>query len=234
VANKKLTIYRSKRDFTRTVVIQKHAARRLTMICELDGVFKSWAITRRPSLDPHDKRLAVEVEDHPLDYGDFEGTIPKGQYGGGTVQLRDRGTWKPEGNKLPEASLADGESKFTLDGKRLRGSWVLVRMKNDRTGGTRANWLLIKHHDDAARDGGGDAILAEDQSLASGRTMEVIAAGKGKSPKPFMTQGDSSVAADAVWDSSNGLAIKKRKVWKTRIAESANHDRIKKAGTHLS
>jgi DNA polymerase Ligase (LigD) len=107
------------------------------------------------------------VEDHPLDYGDFEGTIPKGQYGGGTVQLWDRGTWKPEGNKSPEAALADGELKFMLDGKRLRGSWVLVRMKNDRTGGTRANWLLIKHHDDAARDGGGDAILAEDRSVAS-------------------------------------------------------------------
>jgi bifunctional non-homologous end joining protein LigD len=100
---------------------------------------------------------------------------------------------------------------------------VLVRMKNDRTGGTRANWLLIKHHDDAARDGGGDAILAEDRSVASGRAMEVIAAGKGKSPKPFMTQGDSSVAADAVWDSSNGLATRKRTVGKTSMAESANH-----------
>jgi bifunctional non-homologous end joining protein LigD len=107
-------------------------------------------LSRVARRDPHDKRLAVEMEDHPLDYGDFEGTIPKGQYGGGTVQLWDRGTWKPEGNKSPEAALADGELKFTLDGKRLRGSWVLVRMKNDRTGGTRANWLLITHHDDAA------------------------------------------------------------------------------------
>jgi bifunctional non-homologous end joining protein LigD len=182
VANKKLTIYRSKRDLARTAepvgsarvasstalrfVIQKHTARRLHYGLRLDSVFKSWVITSGPSLDPHDKRLAVEVEDHPLDYGDFEGTIRKGQYGGGTVQLWDRGTWKLEGNKSPEAALADGELKFTLDGKRLRGSWVL--MKNDKTGRTRANWLLIKHHDDAARDGGGDAILAEDRSVAPG------------------------------------------------------------------
>ncbi len=161
---KKLDRYRSKRDFTRTAepsgqrkvapskrlrfVIQKHAARRLhyDFRLELDGVFKSWAVTRGPSLDPADKRLAVEVEDHPLDYGDFEGTIPAGQYGGGTVQIWDRGYWEPEGDLSPQEQLAKGDLKITLDGTRLGGSWVLVRMKNDRFGsGKRTNWLLIKH-----------------------------------------------------------------------------------------
>lgn len=101
-----------------------------------------------PSLDPQDKRLAVEVEDHPLDYGDFEGTIPKGEYGGGTVMLWDRGYWEPHGDKSPEQALTKGDFKFTLEGDRLHGSFVLVRMRNDRDGGKRTNWLLIKHHDD--------------------------------------------------------------------------------------
>jgi len=131
--NNKLSKYRAKRDFSMTAepsgqtkitaskrrrfIIQKHAATRLhyDLRLELDGVFKSWAVTRGPSLDPHDKRLAVEVEDHPLDYGDFEGTIPKGEYGGGTVQLWDRGYWEPEGNKTPEEALASGDFKFMLD-----------------------------------------------------------------------------------------------------------------------
>src|SRR5271167_2741517 len=163
-------------------VIQKHAARRLhyDLRLELDGVFKSWAVTRGPSLDPHDKRLAVEVEDHPLAYGDFEGTIPDGEYGGGTVQLWDRGYWEPEDGFDPEQALRKGELKFRFNGKRLHGSWVLVRMKHDRTRSKRTNWLLIKHRDDAARDGDGDALLAEDRSVASGRDMAAIAAGKGR------------------------------------------------------
>ena len=153
-----LTTYRKKRDFSKTTepsgkahvaaskhrrfVIQMHAAIRLhyDFRLEFDGVFKSWAVTRGPSLDPTQKRLAVEVEDHPLDYGDFEGTIPKGEYGGGTVQLWDRGYWEPEGNKTPEEALASGDFKFILQGQRLHGSWVLVRMKQDRTDGNRINW----------------------------------------------------------------------------------------------
>src|SRR6516165_2899191 len=139
---RKLASYRSKRDFTKTsepsgqlavapsdrmrFVIQKHAARRLhyDLRLEVDGVFKSWAVARGPSLDPKDKRLAVEVEDHPLDYGDFEGTIPKGEYGGGTVQLWDRGYWQPEGKGSPLEMLKNGNLKFRLEGKRLKGSWV--------------------------------------------------------------------------------------------------------------
>jgi bifunctional non-homologous end joining protein LigD len=199
-----LTTYRSKRDFSQTgepsgeagvarskrlrFVIQKHAATRLhyDFRLELDGVFHSWAVTRGPSLDPHDKRLAVEVEDHPLAYGDFEGTIPKGQYGGGTVQLWDRGYWEPEGDAPPEAMLRKGDLKFRLDGKRLHGSWVLVRMKNDKLRSKRSNWLLIKHQDGYAKEGDRDALLKEDKSVASGRTMAEIGAGKGRKPKAFM------------------------------------------------
>jgi bifunctional non-homologous end joining protein LigD len=150
MANDKLTTYKAKRDFEKTrepsgkdavrpatrrrFVIQKHDATRLhyDLRLELDGVFKSWAVTKGPSLDPHDKRLAVEVEDHPLDYGDFEGTIPKGQYGGGTVMLWDRGYWEPEGTRTPEQALAKGDFKFALEGERLHGSFVLVRMANER------------------------------------------------------------------------------------------------------
>ena len=226
-ASKKLSTYQAKRDFTQTgepsgetsivatdrrrFVIQKHAATRLhyDLRLELDGVFKSWAVTRGPSLDPADKRLAVEVEDHPLDYGDFEGTIPKGQYGGGTVQLWDRGYWEPEGDRTPEEAFASGDLKFVLDGERLHGGWVLVRMKWDRSGGKRTNWLLIKHRDEFAQDGKGEAILAEDRSIASGRPMAKIAAGKGRGPKPFMLPGKN--APDAVWDSNKGLATEARR-----------------------
>ena len=219
-AKHKLAAYQAKRDFTQTAepsgenkvaasprlrfVIQKHAARRLhyDLRLELDGVFKSWAVTRGPSVDPHERRLAVEVEDHPLDYGDFEGTIPRGQYGGGSVQLWDRGYWMPEGKEGAQAGLAEGDLKFTLEGERLHGSWVLVRMKHDRMGGKRTNWLLIKHRDEYARDGDGEAIVAEDRSVASGRTMAEIAAGKGRGPKPFMLVTKASAKPDAVWHSN--------------------------------
>jgi len=223
----KLQAYRAKRDFRKTkepsdatavapsnrlrFVIQKHDATRLhyDLRLELDGVFKSWAVTKGPSLDPADKRLAVEVEDHPLAYGDFEGTIPKGQYGGGTVQLWDRGYWEPEGKLSPQRQLEKGDLKFTLDGKRLQGSFVLVRMKHDRDGGKRTNWLLIKHRDDHAVDSDGDAALKADASVASGRTMKAIAAGRGRSPKPFLLA-EQAIDADAVWDSKQGLAAQER------------------------
>jgi bifunctional non-homologous end joining protein LigD len=184
MANRKLAKYRAKRDFQKTAepsgatkvaradrrrfIIQKHAARRLHYDLRLEdgGVFKSWAVTRGPSLDPKDKRLAVEVEDHPLDYGDFEGTIPQGQYGGGTVQLWDRGYWEPEGARSVEEAIQGGELKFRLEGERLHGSWVLVRMKHDRSGGNRTNWLLIKHRDEFVEEGY-DAANVEDRSVLS-------------------------------------------------------------------
>jgi bifunctional non-homologous end joining protein LigD len=222
---KSLTTYRQKRDFEKTsepsgearvtpskqrrFVIQKHAATRLhyDLRLEFDGVFKSWAVTKGPSLDPHDKRLAVEVEDHPLDYGDFEGTIPEDQYGGGTVQLWDRGYWdSPD----PERGFAKGDLKFNLHGDKLHGSWVLVRMKGDRYGGKRTNWLLIKHRDEYVREGEENNILDEDRSVASGRSMADIKAGKGRAPTPFMLAKGSKIKADATWDSNRGSAAEAR------------------------
>jgi bifunctional non-homologous end joining protein LigD len=161
-------------------VIQKHAASHLhyDFRLELDGVMKSWAVPKGPSLDTSVRRLAMEVEDHPISYNTFEGTIPEGEYGGGTVMLWDRGTYEAEdGGGV--ASLREGyergDLKIVLHGERLRGSWVLVRMQ--RPG--RPQWLLIKHrdgHEDAGRD-----VTAEiDTSVASGRTMRQIAAGKGE------------------------------------------------------
>jgi bifunctional non-homologous end joining protein LigD len=214
----KLKTYRAKRDFTKTqepsgarkvlpaehrrFVIQKHAASHLhyDFRLELNGVFKSWAVTKGPSIDPADKRLAVEVEDHPLDYGDFEGTIPKGEYGGGTVQMWDRGFWAPQGPKSPEDALEAGDFKFVLVGEKLRGSFVLVRIKNNRGRDTRTNWLLIKHKDEYAVPGGTAALIEEDRSVASGRTMDQISRGVGKAPRPFMLAKAEGV--DAVWHSN--------------------------------
>jgi bifunctional non-homologous end joining protein LigD len=186
-----LQTYRAMRDFKSTreprgrvartrgyrFVIQRHAATRLhyDLRLELGGVYRSWAVTKTPSLDPAVKRLAVEVEDHPLDYGTFEGTIPKGQYGGGTVQLWDRGTWRPLGDD-PKGDLAAGHLKFQMDGERMTGGWVLVRMR-DR-GERHHNWLLIKETDaDARRGPAGDALAKAVTSVKTGRTLEEIAEG---------------------------------------------------------
>jgi bifunctional non-homologous end joining protein LigD len=216
----KLSLYQAKRDFTITAepsgrtqvkpaqyprfVIQKHAASRLhyDLRLEVSGVFKSWAVTKGPSLDPRDRRLAVEVEDHPLDYGDFEGTIPQGEYGGGTVMIWDRGFWTPEEGVDPERALRKGELKFTLAGEKLKGGWVLVRMRQDRerNRSNRNNWLLIKHRDSYAREKG-DPVTEDNRSVASGRSMDEIAAGKGPRPKPFILSGKAA-ASDAVWHSN--------------------------------
>src|SRR5690349_15154317 len=122
-------------------VVQKHAARRLhyDFRLEMGGVLKSWAVPKGPSLDPGEKRLAAHVEDHPVDYIDFEGVIPQGEYGGGTVMVWDEGTWEPDGD--PEKAYAKGHLRFTLKGKRLKGSWTLARMGGRDEG---KNWLLIK------------------------------------------------------------------------------------------
>lgn len=228
---KRLGEYRTKRNFERTAeprgdappraapyprfVIQKHDATRLhyDLRLEVEGVFRSWAVTRGPSLDPADKRLAVEVEDHPLEYGDFEGTIPEAEYGGGTVMIWDRGFWAPVGGADPVRALADGELKFTMAGDKIRGEFVLVRMKHDRdrpTGGGRNNWLLIKHRDDYARPGDADALLALDRSVASDRTMAAIAAGTGPGPRAFIRGDDAGAAPDDVWNAKR-TAVSKHK-----------------------
>ena len=164
---------------THVFCVQKHAATRLhyDLRLELGGVLKSWAVTRGPSLDPKERRLAVQVEDHPVDYATFEGTIPKGNYGGGTVILWDEGTWQPliPGSD-PEADLAHGEFKFRITAHRMTGAWVLIRLK-PRKKEKNVNWLLIKEKDEAARPGSGAALLEADTSIKTGRTIDQVAAG---------------------------------------------------------
>jgi bifunctional non-homologous end joining protein LigD len=218
--------YRKKRKFDRTpepqgskgrrasasdkrFVVQKHDASQVhfDLRLEHDGVLKSWAVTRGPSLDPADKRLAVRVEDHPLEYGDFEGTIPAGQYGAGTVMLWDEGTWEPEND--PGEGLAAGKLKFRLHGDRLSGGWALVRMRSDsgnRKKSRRENWLLIKERDDEAKTERTPLIARAKTSARSGRTMHEIASGgrstkspsqRGRRPvrKPGTTSGSSALPA---------------------------------------
>jgi len=182
--------YKRKRDFKKTpepagkvharkgssFVIQKHAASRLhyDFRLEMEGVLRSWAVPKGPSLDPAEKRLAVHVEDHPLEYGGFEGIIPKGEYGGGTVLLWDNGTWEPEGD--PVAAYRKGHIKLTLHGKKLHGGWHLVRLHGDRAGKDGENWLLFKVDDEAAIPGSGDAVTEQlADSVESGRSIEEVA-----------------------------------------------------------
>ena len=198
-----LETYRSKRDFNATAepagtdrrgegdafVVQKHAARRLhyDLRLEIGDVLASWAVTRGPSLVPGEKRLAVHVEDHPLDYADFEGEIAKGEYGAGEVIVWDRGRWEPEGD--PARGLRKGRLDFTLDGAKLKGRWHLVRMAGKR-GEKRENWLLIKGSDAEARDASAPDILEEaPASVISGRTIEDVAAGKPARRKPAARKG---------------------------------------------
>jgi bifunctional non-homologous end joining protein LigD len=197
----RLAEYRSKRDFSRTAeprgaprkaartlayVIQKHAASHLhfDLRLELDGVMKSWAVPKGPSLDPAVKRLAMQVEDHPIEYNQFEGTIPKGEYGGGTVMIWDRGTYEYGGSETDADPIdalrrgyAKGDFKFVLHGDRLTGSWVLVRTR--RGDARRPQWLLIKHRDEAAEPGS-EVIEEYLNSAPTRRTKDEIAAG----PKP--------------------------------------------------
>lgn len=177
--------YNRKRDFERTpepegkvvkragrslrFVVQKHDASRLHYDFRLEaaGVLKSWAVPKGPSLDPGDRRLAMQVEDHPLEYGSFEGIIPKGNYGAGEVIVWDRGTYRPIGNARPEKAIDSGEIKFVLRGKKLQGAFVLVKMRA-RDGADNA-WLLIKERDEFVDRRW--RASAHDESVKSGRTL---------------------------------------------------------------
>lgn len=210
-----LQTYREKRDFSQTkepsgivssrkegggkFVIHKHAATRLhyDLRLEHNGVLWSWAVTRGPSLDPSEKRLAVHVEDHPYDYGTFEGTIPKGNYGAGEVIVWDEGSWTPESD--PDKAMKKGHIAFKLDGHKLHGGWHLVRLK-PRKGQKRDNWLLIKSDDAAARPDG-DILEEEPQSVVSGFTIDDIAEGKvqGRSkPKPAKNRATATPVPDFI------------------------------------
>jgi bifunctional non-homologous end joining protein LigD len=193
LVEEQLARYRAMRDFNQTAepsgqastvadagplpfVIQKHAATRLhyDFRLGLHGVLKSWAVTKGPSYVPGDKRLAVQVEDHPMEYGGFEGTIPKGQYGGGTVMLWDEGTWEPVGN--PDEGLAKGNLKFVLHGQKLQGKWVLVRMGGKAANEAKPNWLLIKEHDEHEKTADDQPITEEaPNSVLTQRDMDAIA-----------------------------------------------------------
>ncbi|TPO01276.1 DNA ligase D [Mesorhizobium sp. B1-1-5] len=202
--------YHAKRDFKKTAepagkvgrqkqgggifVVQKHAATRLhyDFRLEHDGVLWSWAVTRGPSLDPHEKRLAVHVEDHPIDYASFEGTIPKGQYGGGSVIVWDEGKWTPDGD--PAKGIKKGHIDFELEGHKLNGRWHLVRLR-PRPGEKRDNWLLIKSDDAAARPGE-DVLEEKPKSVKSGLTIEEVGEGKAaRGEKPKVWQSNRPAAA---------------------------------------
>ncbi|MDQ0321770.1 bifunctional non-homologous end joining protein LigD [Pararhizobium capsulatum DSM 1112] len=209
MAQDQLQEYNRKRDFSKTAepkgsakrakagnrfLVQKHDATRLhyDFRLEWNGVLKSWAVTRGPSLNPDDKRLAVRTEDHPLAYGDFEGTIPAKQYGGGTVMLWDTGSWEPDND--PDEGLREGKLKFHIHGERMHGGWTLVRMK-PRNGEKRENWLLIKERDEDANEDGESLIEDNFTSVKTGRLMDEIAAGKG-----------ASKDAARVWNSNQAVA----------------------------
>jgi bifunctional non-homologous end joining protein LigD len=191
-----LDVYRKKRRFDKTpepsgdetktkraagtlmYAIQKHRATRLHYDLRLEwkGVLLSWAIPKGPSFDPSQKRLARQTEDHPIDYGGFEGIIPEKEYGGGTVMLWDRGTWRPESPDV-DAALAKGDLKVHIDGEKIRGSWVLVRIKSWDKPGDQGNWLFIKHRDEFATTA--DVTLEKPWSVLTGRSLKKIAEDEG-------------------------------------------------------
>ena len=241
--------YKRKRDFKQTpepagkvergkghrFVVQKHRATRLhyDFRLEMDGVLKSWAVPKGPSLDPADKRLAMQVEDHPVSYFDFEGIIPSGNYGAGTVMVWDVGTWEPEGDA--HAMLAKGDFKFRLDGDKLKGSFALIHIRSRRAGNKGAEWLLIKHRDAYVQEP--YDIDEYDYSVLTKRTLDQIADDAGvrewKSSRPAAT-GGRSTKNDWLAESIAKADAKKRKAAptsaKATASTSAKKSKPKSAG----
>lgn len=219
--------YKRKRDFKQTpepagkvetskqrrFVVQKHRASHLhyDFRLEMEGVLKSWAVPKGPSLDPADKRLAMQVEDHPVSYFDFEGIIPPGNYGAGTVMVWDMGTWEPEGDEKPSEMLRTGDFKFRLNGKKLKGSFALIKLKSRKPGSKGTEWLLIKHRDAYVQEG--YDIDKYDESVLTHRSLDQIA-------------GD---AGSAEWESSRKTAtggVSPKNAW---LADSiAKADAVKR------
>ena len=226
-----------KRDFAKTTepkgrklkgkgdsfVVQKHDASRLhwDFRLELDGVLKSWAVPKGPSLDPDDKRLAMRTEDHPLDYGTFEGTIPKGEYGGGTVMLWDRGRWIPEPGKDPHKTIEEGHLHFTLEGERMKGEWVMFRLKAASPARRPSLGCSRRSPTSIAKPGDGEALVdAFMTSVTTGRTMAEIASGRRRS--------GARTAADA-----REGGPEKRRAWHPRSSAAAACDLGRRgAGRH--
>jgi bifunctional non-homologous end joining protein LigD len=241
-AREQLEEYHRKRDFSRTAepagggagkrtadakkldfVIQKHAATRLhyDLRLELDDVMKSWAVPKGPSADPANKRLAMQVEDHPMEYNTFEGTIPKGEYGGGTVMLWDRGWYEPEkggGEDGVREGLRKGDLKVIFHGKRMKGSWVLVRTRGwGSGGGDKPSWLLIKHRDEHVQPG--DALTEDNMtSIVTGRTMEEI----GGAPKPKVWHSNRAADDDSpAFPRKKTLTVAEARLARAKAAKTA-------------
>ncbi|MCU1308880.1 MAG: dependent ligase, partial [Candidatus Angelobacter sp.] len=232
-----LNEYRRKRDFKSTpepagavnktsknrFVIQKHRASHLhfDFRLEMDGVLKSWAVPKGPTLDPTQKRLAMQVEDHPVSYFDFEGIIPPGNYGAGTVMVWDMGTWEPLGD--PSAMLAKGDLKFRLSGKKLNGEFVLARMKSRRPGSKGTEWLLIKKRDEFAKEGFDANSPEYEYSVLTGRSLEEIARDAGSAE----WESNRPAAAGKVKDAWLKDALRKRD--KGRLTTESTEDTEGKA-----
>jgi bifunctional non-homologous end joining protein LigD len=192
---------------------------------ELDGVFESWAVPKGPSLEPGRPRTAIAVEDHPLDYGDFEGTIPEGEYGAGTVLIGDRGYWAPVGNSSARGGLGRGSLEFVMEGERLHGAWILKRQPAEGSN-SRTTWRLTKQQNGterARKDADND-----DRSVASGRTMAQIAAGEDPGPKPFIVKGSKAAAANEVWRSNRDSGPQRA----SKMARTSAYRQRRRSATH--
>jgi bifunctional non-homologous end joining protein LigD len=226
----------------RSFVVQKHAASRLhyDFRLELDGVLKSWAVPRGPSLDPGEKRLAMRTEDHPVEYGSFEGVIPEGEYGGGTVLLWDRGTWEPMGD--PHQGLAKGKLDFVLRGKKLRGRWTLIKIPGRESRDADKAWLLIKARDDAARSSGDfDVTGMLPKSVATDRALEEIARARDQvwhSAKPAKTSSRRRAATPAasrrVAAAASGAKRSFVRTRRRRVSKAATTGEAQVAGIRIT